>query len=61
MTKDFMKSAGFQNYELLRDDQKYRSFVFPKTNYGTKIALKVGGVSKSTLNILRKTIGASKL
>ena len=21
MTKDFMKSAGFQNYELLRDDQ----------------------------------------
>ena len=21
MTKDFMKSAGFQNYELLGDDQ----------------------------------------
>ena len=27
-----MKSTRFQNYELLRDDQVYRSFVFRKTN-----------------------------
>ena len=46
MTKDFMKSAGFQNYELLRDDQVLGSFVFRKTN-NIGLQFLASGLSKS--------------